>query len=110
MANFPDLGYPKQGFKVTNINKVIKTDFGANYVQTRKAATRPRKKFELGYFLDNTQYETLETFFNENIGGSFLFTNPLNQTVYNCFFSNTDLVATYTFDDLIQVDLVLEEV
>lgn len=110
MANFPDLGNPKNGMKVSNVNKVLTSEYMGNYKQKRKSATRSRKTFDCNYSLETIDYNTLETFFNDNIGLSFSFTHPINATVHECTFMNETLEATYVTSELVDINIQIEEV
>lgn len=110
MANFPSLGNPRNGMKVSNVNKVLTSEFQGNYKQKRKGSTRTRKMFDCNYILETADYNLLETFFNDNVGLSFVFIHPINSTTHECTFVNDTLEATYTTSDLVDINIQLEEV
>jgi len=88
----------------------IKSDFAAGYVQSRAKWTRSRKVFELSWKgMSDADKETLEAFFGDNIGDTFIWAHPLSDTSYTVRFVEDELPARYVPYNHWQIDLTLEE-
>jgi len=93
MANWPSIAqcssdlfeqYPQRG--------QVRTEFENGAVQSRARATSTRWVFVLGWrALSQTDYATLCTFFDTNLGTTFSWTHPITSTVYTCRFSEDRL-------------------
>ena len=109
MADFPNIQLPS-GMTEHTIKGQIKSDFAAGYVQSRAKWTRSRKQFSLSWgVMSDADKQTLQTFFDENIGGTFNWTHPLTNTTYTVRFSDDELLAIYVPVSWWKVDLNLEE-
>jgi len=78
-------------FKERPMKKQLRTPFEAGYVQSRAKHTVAKMEFIIGWeWMTRAQYDTLETFFESNQGGSFNFTHPITGSVYVVRFSEED--------------------
>lgn len=92
MPNWPSIANPSKGFDEEYYLPQAKSEFEANYVQTRKIATRGRHQFALVWNqMSETDYQTLKTFFDTNQGSSFTWTHPISGTSYTCVFSGDSI-------------------
>lgn len=94
MATFPSIRLPD--FKTTPVfyKPRVQTEFEGNYIQSRARATRGRHKWTLNWsYMSETNYQTLETFFNDNIGNSFTWTHPVTSTSYTCVFGSDNITC-----------------
>lgn len=105
---YPTLN-PRYGVKESTIGKTVKAEFDGNYVQQRPKTTRTRKKFEIEYLLTQSEFNTFDTFFKDNLGYSFSFVHPSTLATYTVRFGTDSIDATYLYDDLIKISVVLEE-
>jgi len=88
MATFPAIARPSRGLEEEYYLPQKRTDFEANYVQTRKSVTRGRGKWPLVWnILSEANYQTLLTFFKANQGNSFTWIHPVSSVSYTCIFS-----------------------
>jgi len=88
----------------------IKSDFAGGYVQSRPKWTRTRKLFTLGWeAMSDADKETLETFFDNNLGGTFSWTHPISETTYTVRFVNDNLEFSYRPHNYWQISVDLEE-
>lgn len=88
MTAWPSLPNPTSGMEEEVYKPQIKTEKEANYTQSRPLASRSRRKFSLTWaFMSETNYQTLETFFETYQGTMFTFTHPIKRTTHNCVFS-----------------------
>ena len=82
----------------------------AGYVQSRAKWTRSRKVFELSWnAMSDADKETLETFFGDNIGGTFTWTHPLSGISYTVRFVEDELLMQYVYVLEWQISITLEE-
>lgn len=102
---------PDDGCSGSHYRPAVKTEFEANYPQTRPAATRSRGKWPLHWGkLEETHYQTLETFFDTYQGQIFTWTNPRTGTAHNCIFSSDEIAFKYVEPDYREVDVGIEEI
>ena len=95
MATWPDIKSPSTLTKRPK-KAQHRTSFEAGYVQTRPQETRGRLLFELGWkAMPDADYETLESFFFNNIGNSFDWTNPQDGATYTVIFKQGEFTAEY---------------
>ena len=89
----------------------IKQEFEANYVQSRKKATRNRKRWQLSWSaMTETDYQLLQAFFVANQGASFTWTHPTSGTNYTCIFSGDSIKSKiYTTNLRTDVQCPIEE-
>lgn len=88
MANWPTLPSPDTGTEEEFYKPQRKIEFEANYIQSAPKATRGRRRFPLSWeLMTETEYQTLETFFNTYQGTSFTYTHPIRATSHTCVFS-----------------------
>lgn len=109
MATWPGIAAPTS---MTERKKKaqIRSDFAAGYVQSRAKWTRSRKIFELSWnVMSDSDKSTLETFFDDNLGGTFTWAHPLSGTSYTVRFVGDELLAKYVKVNRWQVDVTLEE-
>ncbi|MEW6265302.1 MAG: hypothetical protein AB1641_19665 [Thermodesulfobacteriota bacterium] len=91
MAAFPDILAPDDISEELYLPQV-RTDFEGNYVQSRPAVSRARRRFTLKWnALENADYDSLETFFLANQGISFTWTHNVSDVVYTVRFSGDSL-------------------
>ena len=77
MATYPTTLPEIHSIAHKNIKKQHITESAAGYVMSRGRGTVAKKAFDIGYTaMSNTQRDTLQTFFNDNIGDSFDWTHP----------------------------------
>lgn len=94
---WPSIADPDWGTEEETIHPQKRTPFEGNYVQSRPAATRSRAKWPLGWkLLPESEYQTLLTFFNTNLGGMFTWTHPISGTSYTCRFSGDALTGRWS--------------
>lgn len=109
MADWPDIEDPS-GLKEAPQKGQIKSDFENGYVQSRPKFTRVRKKFELSWeTMTNSDKETLEAFFDDNLGGVFGWTHPISDSTYTVRFTNDSLDFSYQPHNYWQISIELEE-
>ena len=90
------LPQPTIGIEEEHYKPAKKTEFEANYTQTRLTASRSRKKFPLNWkYLSETDYQTLETFFDNNQGSMFYWTHPITSVTHNCTFSGDTIKSKW---------------
>lgn len=74
----------------------LKASFEAGYVQSVARDTRARLIFELEWrAMSTAELATLETFFADNQGGTFAWTDPSDSTVYTVRFRDDEINADY---------------
>lgn len=90
---------------------VIRSDFEAGYVQSRSKWTRSRKKFTLNWSsgLPSGEKNTLEDFFDNNLGDNFDWTNPLNGETYTVIFSDDNINFEFAAPGCYTCTIDLEE-
>jgi len=109
MATWPAIMTPSTITERLQKNQ-IKTDFSAGYVLSRPKWTRSRKTFELSWpTMIDADKQTLQTFFNDNLGDTFTWTHPLTAAVYTVRFGDDELSFEYVPVDLWQIRVALEE-
>ena len=109
MATWPNIAEPSR-MTERKQKAQIKSDMSAGYVQSRAKWTRSRKVFELSWnAMSDADKGLLETFFGDNIGGTFTWTHPLSGTSYTVRFGEGELSARYVYVSRWQIDLMLEE-
>ncbi len=93
------------------IKEVIRNEFSSGYVQSRPKWTRSRKKFTLNWSsgMSAIEKETLETFFKNNIGNSFDWTNPLDDVTYTVLFSDDNIKFNFAAKGAFTCTINLEE-
>ena len=98
MRNWPStLPTPVIGVAEEYYKPALKSEFEANYIQTRKTATRGRRKLPLAWDrMTEAQYQILEAFFDANQGLSFTFTHPLTSVTHTCVFSASSLKSGWS--------------
>lgn len=112
MADWPDIEDPS-GLRESPQKGQIKSDFEAGYVQSRPKFTRTRKRFELSWdAMSNSDKETLETFFDDNLGDTFTWDNPISTASdpsHTVRFVNDSLEFSYRPHNYWQISIELEE-
>jgi hypothetical protein len=87
---------PSFGLEEEFYKPQIKTEKEANYVQTRRTASRGRRILPLAWTLmTEAEYQILEAFFDTYQGTMFTFTHPVTGTTYNCVFSANSIKAKW---------------
>jgi len=113
MADWPNIANPS-GLKEYKGKGQLKSEFDAGYVQSRPKFTRSRKHFELSWnVMTDADKETLETFFDNNLGDTFTWDHPLadsSDSSYTVRFVEDELQAGYILGtNHWKVQLTLEE-
>jgi hypothetical protein len=93
MANWPTLPPPNQGLEEEHYRPQLKTEFEANYGQSRPKVTRSVNRWpNLGWgYLLEADYQTLAAFFDANQGSVFSWTHPVTSVTHQCRFSADSL-------------------
>jgi hypothetical protein len=111
MNTWPSIISPDYGLSEDCYIPQIRTEFEANYVQSRRRATRAVRRWALEWsFLPESQYQTLETFFNANQGSIFYWTHPVTNVTYECRFSEDKLKSDINLDNYRKVNCTIEAV
>jgi hypothetical protein len=109
MATFPSTPIPRIGSGQKTKYIVLKTSFEANYLQVRKGSTRGRKVFILNYnSITDDEFETLQSFFDANIGNLFDFVHPKSNETFVVTFQNDELEFTHTTSNRGDTKIILE--
>ena len=111
MSTWPAIPNPSSGIEEELYLPQIRQEFEANYVLSRKIATRNRKNWQLTWAgMLETDYQLLQAFFVANQGSSFTWTHPGSLTSYTCIFSGNSIKSTALTSDLrIDVQCPIEE-
>lgn len=93
MGSWPStLPKPSYGFGEEFYKPQIKTEFEANYGQSRPSVTRSRRRWTLVWkMLSEANYQILRAFFDANQGGAFTWTHPASGASYSCRFSSDSI-------------------
>lgn len=95
MTSWPDIAKPSE-LNEEIIKGQIKSKFENGYVASRAKWTRSRKKFKLSWnAMNSTDKAALETFFDANLGGTFIWTHPSENVSYTVRFSEDTINADY---------------
>lgn len=108
---WPDIQNPST-LQETKIKGQLRSDFENGSVQSAAKWTRSRKKFELSWdSMSKTDKSTLETFFDNNLGGTFTWTNPADNQEYIVRFAEDEINMSPKLGNINywKVDLELEE-
>lgn len=109
MADWPDIANPS-ALTERKKKEQDRSDFEAGYVYTRAKWTRSRKIFELTWgAMKDPDKQTLEDFFDNNLGGTFTWEHPLSGEVHTVMFAEDELPAKHVPVNRWRVDLTLEE-
>lgn len=74
----------------------LKSEFEANYIQSRPRATREIRRWNLKWnAMSESNYQTLETFFIANQGSSFTWPHPVTATNYSVRFSDDNIKSSF---------------
>lgn len=97
MSAWPTLPTPSWGLEEEYYKPQVRTEFEQNYVQSRPAVTSGKHRWpNLGWsLLSETDYQSLETFFETNQGNSFTFTHPMSGVSYTCRFSSDSIRSRF---------------
>jgi len=111
MTNWPSIAQPSYNSSEEYYRPQIKTEFEANYAQSRPTATRSIYRWSLKWSaMPLADYATLKTFFNTNQGLSFTWTNAIDSSSHTVRFSDSSLKAQYITKDYVGVEVNIEEV
>jgi len=98
------------GSEDSKTRALLKSESEGAYVKVRPLATKAINRFKLNYkSITKTEFATLETFFDANIGKTFSFTHPDTAVVYTCTFDQEELKKTHTDGVLVSTDITLVE-
>lgn len=79
-------------FSQVRVKKQVRTRMESGVVQSRALYTASKWLFKIGWkYLTTSEYDTLVTFFDANLGGSFNFTHPITDVVYVVRFTQDNL-------------------
>ena len=110
MAAWPSIQDPSYPFNESIQKRQVRSNFESGHVLSRPAATVSKRKFELQWkAMPEADYQTLEAFFEANIGLTFTFTIPITAEVINARFSEDKIDTTTTFPNYRSVKCVIEE-
>lgn len=111
MATFPST--PKPNVDGSGRSKeyiLIESKFENNFSQTRRGATKGVLTFTLQYkAITDAEYETLEAFFDANVGTTFYFVDPRTNITHTVKFVDGKLNATYVPVDRHNLSITLVE-
>lgn len=111
MAVFPTT--PKPRINGTGGSKefvLIESKFEGNYSQTRRGATRGVRTFNLSYdAITNAEYDTLEAFFDANVGSTFTFVHPQTSVSYTVKFTTGKIDYKMVSNQRVSTSLTLVE-
>ena len=109
MANFPSISAPASLSE--SVKKgIVRSAFENGQVLTRAKHTAARSTFEIAWpMISESEYQTLKTFFEGNIGTSFTWTHPVETTSHTCIFSTDTLESEYIAPGWRAVRLLIEE-
>ncbi|MFA5208638.1 hypothetical protein [Shewanella sp.] len=111
MATWPSIANPDFGMAEYIYLPIVRTEKEANYVQTRKRATRDRGSWDLSWkAMSETDYQTLLTFFLANQGTSFTWVHPKTAVSYTCVFSTDGLQSKIISPTRRSVEVAIEEI
>lgn len=112
MAVFPTLSKQATAkYKETFTKPSVRTKFEGNYEQTRSKFTRGTNAFTVTFrYLTVTDKATLKTFFADNNGGEFDWTNPLDDLTYTVRFKDDEIAFDHISAEQFAVTLTLVEV
>lgn len=109
MANWPSIAYPSD-LEEEIFKKVARSDFEAGYVCSVASHTRSRRRWVLSWsVMSAADLASLQTFFDNNQGDTFSWTNPANSTGYTVRFSEDMIKAKYVSPGYYKVQVDLEE-
>lgn len=110
MAAWPSIQDPSYPFNESTFKRQIKTNFESGAVLSRAGATVSKRIFQLRWnAIPEADYQTLNTFFETNIGLTFTWTHPLTLEVITARFSEDKLDSVIPFPNHRQVTVVIEE-
>jgi len=94
LMNYPSIQNPSS-ISIKNVKKALRSRSEDGKPSYRPLWTSTKKNFTLSYnSLSNADYNTLETFFDENQGVEIIYTNHLNSNSYNVIIAVDELEAT----------------
>lgn len=97
-----------RNMKEGTVKNTIKSDYDGGYQQQRPKYTRAYKTFELSYnILTDSEISTLESFFTEYQGKSFLFIHPVKNTEHTVMFNMEEFNISYD-SGLVKRDLTIK--
>jgi hypothetical protein len=112
MANWPSssLSNPAYGMGDDFYKPMVKSDFEAGYVQSRQIATRGRRLFPMEWpLMPESQFATLITFANSNMGSTFTMSHAVTGEAMTCRFSDGYIRSTIRSPGYREVKVNVEE-
>jgi len=101
---------PAYPIKEDYYKPVVRTESEGNYVHTRPRTSRGRNRWTLKWeYIDDTDYQNLKGFFDENQGSAFSWTNPIDSTTYTVMFSDDTFKGEAVSPGYWNVELNIEE-
>jgi hypothetical protein len=110
-ATFPtSIPNPDYGLKEEIYLPTVRTEFEAGYVQSRRLANRPRRRYSMSWkSMPEAAFQALATFFLTYQGDEFTWTDPVTAVVRTLLFSEDQLDSTISRPGRRTVTLKLEE-
>ena len=100
-----------KGFSESVSKPIYSTESESGYKQTRPKGFLPHRKWEMSWnMMSNLDYAALYTFFINNNGLIFEWTNPLDGVTYNVRFAQEELSRSMQTNTHGAVNITLEEV
>lgn len=91
-AAWPTAGISRDYYTRKPYKRQVRTEMENGAVQSRAGGKRARRLWTVGWkALPNAQYAALEEHFDENLGGSFSFTDPVDGVTYEVRYSKDEL-------------------
>jgi len=107
MASYPIAGLTQQSKRITQL-EAIRSQTEGGYMFSRKKFTKAKYKFELEHLFSESEFDTLNTFFETNQGTSFDLTFKSNN--YTVIFGIDELTPDYLSADVVKTKISLVEV
>lgn len=109
--SWPSIIKPSIPLEEETIKAQLRTEFEAGYVHSRARDTRARTRWNLKWkSMSETDYQTLKSFFESNVGGSFTWTHPVSSASYTVRFTTEVLTGHVPLNGRREVAVGLEEV
>jgi hypothetical protein len=111
MADWPNIPAADFGTDEKLFKPQVKHPFDGSYSHSRPKTTRGVHFFPQAWSnMQESDFQTIETFFLANQGGSFNWTHPISSTVYVCRFTENFLESTWIGPGQRSVKCPIEEV
>ena len=107
MAFYPITGLTQQSKRITQF-EALRSQSEGGYMFSRKKFTKPKYKFELEHLFNESDFETLNTFFETNQGTSFDLV--FKGITYRVIFGIDELSPDHLSGDVVKTKVTLVEV